>query len=52
MQMDSKFAISFLSFDMYLSGKRLEKMGEFNYIYKLFKIFSASNPFVACILII
>ena len=30
--------------------KGLKKLEEFNYIYKLFKIFSASNPFVACIL--
>ena len=52
MQTDSKFAIIFLSFDMYLNGKRVEKMGEFNFIYKLFKVFSASNPFVACILTI
>ena len=50
MQTDSKLAIFFLSSDMYLNGKRVEKLGEFNYIYKLFKIFSVSNPFVACIL--
>ena len=52
MQTDSKFAIIFLSFDMYLMGKGLRKFGEFNYIYKMFKVFSASNPFVACILTI
>ena len=50
MQTGSKLAIMFLSFDMYLNGKRVEKLREFNNIYKLFKIFSASNPFVACIL--
>ena len=50
MQTDSKFAIFFLSFDMYLMEKRLKKLGEFNYIYKLFKVFSSSNMFVACIL--
>ena len=27
MQMDSKFAIIFLSFDMYLNGKRVEYFG-------------------------
>ena len=27
MQTDSKFAINFLSFDMYLHGKRVEKIG-------------------------
>ena len=27
MQTDSKFAIVFLSFDMYLNGKRVEKIG-------------------------
>ena len=52
MQTDSKFAIIFLSFDMYFNGKRVEKMEEFNYIYKLFNIFNASNPLVACILTI
>ena len=49
MQTDSKFAINFLSFDVYLNGKRVEKIGEFNFIYRLFKIFSA---LVACILTI
>ena len=49
---DSKFAIFFLSFDMCLYGKRVEKLGEVDYIYKLFKVFSASNPFVAFILTI
>ena len=36
MQTDSKFAIFFLSLDMYLNGKEkgLNKLGEFNYIYK------------------
>ena len=29
-------------------GKRLNKLGEFNYIYKSFKVFCVSNPFVAC----
>ena len=52
MQTDSTFAIHFLSFDMYLHGNRVEKLGEFNYIYKLFELFSASNLFVACILTI
>ena len=52
MQTDSIFAIIFLSFDMYLMGKGLRKFGEFNYIYKLFKVFRASNPFVTCILTI
>ena len=27
MHTDSKFAIFFLSFDMYLNGKRIEKVG-------------------------
>ena len=52
MQTDSKFAILFLSFDLYFNGKRVEKFGEFNSIYKLFNVFSASNPLVACILTI
>ena len=49
MQTDSKFAIIFpffffFFFNMYLNGKRVEKkLGEFNYIYKLFKIFSAQT---------
>ena len=55
MQTDSKFAIFFLSFDMYFNGKRVENIGRgggFNYIYKQFKVFSASNPLVACLLTI
>ena len=40
LQTDSKFAIIFLSFDMYFNEKRVEKRGEFNYIYKLFNVFS------------
>ena len=52
MQTDSKFAIFFLSFDMYFNEKMVEKMGEFNYIYKVFDVFSASNPLIACILTI
>ena len=43
-----KISIIFLSFDMYLNGKRFNKLGEFNYIYKSFNVFCASNPFVAC----
>ena len=27
----------------------LNKLGKFNYIYKPFNVFCASNPFVACI---
>ena len=60
MQTDSKFAIFFLSFGMYFNGKRVEKIGgggggggeRFNYIYEQFKVFSASNPLVACLLTI
>ena len=28
--------------------KGFNKLGEFNYIYKSFNVFCASNPFVAC----
>ena len=47
MQTDSKFAIIFLSFDMYLKEKGLSELGELNYIYKSFNVFCASNPFSA-----
>ena len=61
MQTDSKFAICFLSFDMYVNVKSVEQIGVcvwgggggvFNYVYKLFNVYCASNPFVSCLLTI
>ena len=52
MQTDSKFALIFLSFDIYSTRKRVEKMEKCNYIYKLFNVLRASDSLVACILTI
>ena len=52
MQTDSKFAIFYFLLICILMGKGLNKLGEFNCIYKSFNVFCPSNLFVACTLTI
>ena len=52
MQTDSKFAIIFFLLICILMRKELNKLGDFNYIYKSLNVFYASNPLVAFILTI
>ena len=55
MQTDLKFAIFFLICTLMRGGGeggKLNKLGEFNYIYKSVNVFCPSNPFVAFILTI
>ena len=51
MQTDSKFSMFFFLLICILIRKELKRgggvRGEFNYIYKLFNVFIASNPLVA-----